>query len=91
MLILISRILVQVHFSGPRPKGDTSGVRLSVTSEHTPFGAGMLSYASLFSIPPQQQSTLVTNRCCLGGFEPAHGFAFRVHTHMYGRSVYQDR
>ena len=81
----------QVHFVGPRPAKDTSGVRLTLTPDRTPFLAGMMMYASTFHIPPGRKSTLVANRCCLAGFQPAHGFAFRVHTHQLGRSVFQDR
>ena len=66
-------------------------MRLRLTPDRTPFLAGMMMYASTFHIPPGQKSTLVANRCCMGGFQPAHGFAFRVHTHQLGRNVYQDR
>lgn len=79
---------LQVHFLAGRPAADESGVRLSLTSDHMPFSAGMLMYASSFSIPPGRSSTLVPNGCCLRGFEPAHGFAFRVHTHALGRGIF---
>ena len=36
-------------------------------------------------IPPQTPSYLVPTKCCYAGFEPAHGFAYRVHTHALGR------
>lgn len=80
-------LFAQVHYLSGRPKDDTSGVRLALTADHMPFSAGMLMYASAFSIPPGRQSTLVPNRCCLRGFEPAHGFAFRVHTHALGEHL----
>ena len=75
---------MQVHFLAGRPAGDRSGVRLALTDDRMPFSAGMLMYASSFVIPPGKASTLVPNHCCLRGFEPAHGFAFRVHTHALG-------
>ncbi|KAK9800913.1 hypothetical protein WJX73_010392 [Symbiochloris irregularis] len=87
----IHSLVLQVHYLNGRPAGDTSGVRLSMTSEHMPFAAGMLMYASAFSIPPGRPSTEVPNHCCISGFEPAHGFAFRVHTHALGRSVWLDK
>jgi hypothetical protein len=36
-------------------------------------------------IPPKTPSYLVPTKCCYTGFEPAHGFAYRVHTHALGR------
>ena len=78
---------MQIHYGVERPQGDISGVKLYLTDSHVPFSAGMLMYASSFQIPPQQEEHLVPNRCCYAGFEPAHGFAFRVHTHTLGRCV----
>ena len=83
----LTACVCQVHYLNGRPEGDTSGVRLSMTAEHRPFLAGMLMYASAFAIPPGRPSTEVPNRCCMSGFEPAHGFAFRVHTHMLGAAL----
>lgn len=76
---------VQIHFAVERPQQDVSGVKLQISNEHIPFSAGMLMYASSFHIPPQQEEHLIPTRCCYSGFEPAHGFAFRVHTHGLGR------
>ena len=75
---------MQVHYLDGRPANDKSGVQLSLTSQRTPFSAGMLRYSTAFSIEPGRASTQVPNGCCLTGFEPAHGFAFRVHTHALG-------
>lgn len=75
----------QVHYTKTRPVGDQSGVRLKLTDDVLPFSAGMMMYASYFQIPPQLPSYLVPTKCCYAGFEPAHGFAFRVHTHALGR------
>jgi hypothetical protein len=74
-----------VHYTHKRPDGDKSGVRLKLTDDVLPFSAGMMMYASYFQIPPQTPSHLVPTRCCYAGFEPTHGFAFRVHTHALGR------
>ena len=75
----------QVHYTQLRPPGDQSGVRLKLTDDVLPFSAGMMMYASFFQIPPRVDSHLVPTRCCYSGFEPAHGFAYRVHTHALGR------
>lgn len=77
--------LLQVHFAVERPKQDSSGIKVSLTDSQVPFSAGMMMFASSFQIPPKQEKHLVPNQCCYSGFEPAHGFAFRVHTHMLGR------
>eukprot|EP00884_Botryococcus_braunii_P000484 jgi/Botrbrau1/10436/Bobra.0133s0043.1 len=84
-------LVLQVHYTHKRPEGDRSGVRLKLTDAHLPFAAGMMMYAKYFELPPGKPSHIVPNKCCYHGFEPAHGFAFRVHTHALGRSVYLDR
>ena len=60
-------------------------MRLKLTDDVLPFSAGMMMYASFFQIPPRVETHLVPTRCCYSGFEPAHGFAYRVHTHALGR------
>ncbi|KAK9908849.1 hypothetical protein WJX75_003782 [Coccomyxa subellipsoidea] len=84
-------LVLQVHYTHKRPAGDQSGMRLKLTDAALPFSAGMMMYASYFQIPPQKPSHLVPTKCCYAGFEPAYGFAYRVHTHALGRSVYMDR
>ena len=74
-----------MHYTHVRPPGDASGVRLRLTDAALPFSAGMMMYASYFQIPPRAPSHLVPVRCCYSGFEPARGFAYRVHTHALGR------
>lgn len=56
-----------------------------------PNAAGMLSYASWFTIPPGKHSHLVQNNCCYRGWLPLTTFAMRVHTHTLGRSVTMTR
>lgn len=56
-----------------------------------PYSAGMLSYASWFTIPPRKKKHLVLNHCCYKGFQPLHTFAVRVHTHTMGREVFMTR
>ena len=58
-----------------------------MTSKSTPFSAGMINYASYFTIPPGQAKHPIENQCCYSGFEILKGFAFRVHTHALGRSA----
>lgn len=80
----------QVHYTHKRPTGDQSGMRLKLTDAALPFSAGMMMYASYFQIPPRKPSHLVPTKCCYAGFEPAYGFAYRVHTHALGRSDQQQ-
>ncbi|KAK9814322.1 hypothetical protein WJX72_004044 [[Myrmecia] bisecta] len=84
-------LVLQVHYLEARPPNDQSGIRLILSPEQVPYAAGMINYASTFTLPPKQQSTLVPNQCCYNGFETLHGFAFRVHTHVLGRSVFLDK
>ncbi|KAK9837060.1 hypothetical protein WJX84_000291 [Apatococcus fuscideae] len=84
----VAHVVLQIHYMGKRPEKDESGVRLSLTRQPQPLAAGMLHFASWFSIPPRQPSHHIDNRCCFNGFEPAEGFAFRVHTHLLGRYLH---
>lgn len=81
---------VQVHYLQARPPGDQSGITLELTRQSTPFSAGMINYASYFTIPPGKPEHPIENQCCYSGFELLKGFAFRVHTHALGRSALQD-
>lgn len=83
-------VVLQVHYLNLRPAGDASGVRLHFSSKPQPFAAGLIAYASGFTIPPLTKSHLVPNDCCYSGFEPLHAFAVRVHTHSLGKSVSLD-
>lgn len=56
-----------------------------------PYSAGMLSYASYFSIPPRKPQHYVLNHCCYRGFQPLTSFAVRVHTHTLGKKVFMTR
>jgi peptidylamidoglycolate lyase len=56
-----------------------------------PYSAGMLSYASYFSIPPRKPQHFVLNHCCYRGFQPLTSFAVRVHTHTLGKKVFMNR
>lgn len=80
-------IVAQVHFLKLRPAGDRSGVNITLTEEPLPYSAGLISWASYFSIPPGRPSHLVRNQCCFRSFQPATMFAARVHTHTMGKSV----
>jgi hypothetical protein len=80
-------VVAQVHYLQPKPKGDVSGVRLTLSPKPAPFSGGMISFASLFKIPPKRPSFLVPNACCYRGFQPLTAFAVRVHTHALGRGV----
>lgn len=78
-------LCAQVHYQIVRPEGDRTGVRLKMTRAPQPRGAGMMMWASGFTVPPRTPSHLVPNRCCYSGFQPLTGFAFRVHAHALGR------
>ncbi|GBF95833.1 peptidyl-glycine alpha-amidating monooxygenase A precursor [Raphidocelis subcapitata] len=83
----IRYIVAQVHYLQPKPKADNSGVSLTLQSQPVPYSAGMLSFASWFTIPPRAASHPVVNSCCYRGFQPLKSFAVRVHTHSLGRAV----
>lgn len=83
-------LVLQVHYTQRRPPGDASGVRLALTADPVPFAAGLTMFALFFSLPPKTPAVRVPNACCLRGFEPAHAFAFRVHTHDLGQEVYLE-
>lgn len=84
-------IVMQVHYLNEKPAGDNAGVRLSVQDTPLPYSAGMLSYASYFSIPPRKKQHYVLNHCCYRGFQPLTSFAVRVHTHTLGKQVFMTR
>jgi hypothetical protein len=63
----------------------------SLQKQPVPFSAGLLSYASWFTIPPGKKEYLVPNNCCYRGFQPLNTFAVRVHTHSLGRAVVMAR
>eukprot|EP00197_Chlamydomonas_leiostraca_P013619 CAMPEP_0202860488 /NCGR_PEP_ID=MMETSP1391-20130828/2163_1 /ASSEMBLY_ACC=CAM_ASM_000867 /TAXON_ID=1034604 /ORGANISM="Chlamydomonas leiostraca, Strain SAG 11-49" /LENGTH=823 /DNA_ID=CAMNT_0049539651 /DNA_START=226 /DNA_END=2694 /DNA_ORIENTATION=+ len=87
----IRYIVAQVHFLGARPPGDRSGVQLTLHSHATSYAAGLMAYAASFVIPPNTRSTLVDDECCYQGHQQLTTFAFRVHTHVLGRSVTMTR
>jgi peptidylamidoglycolate lyase len=82
--------VLQVHYLAARPAGDRSGVRLTLSPAATRFSAGVVTFAAGFVVPPRAPAHRVPNRCCYSGFEPLEAFAFRVHTHALGRSVWLD-
>lgn len=84
-------LVLQVHYLNLRPPNDTSGVALRLSERPARYSAGLVAYASSFTIPPGKPAHLVENECCYTGFEPARGFAFRVHAHALGRQIYLDR
>ncbi|KAF8067346.1 pam-b [Scenedesmus sp. PABB004] len=87
----VAWVVAQVHYLAERPAGDRSGVKLILQDTPVPFSAGLLSYASWFSIPPRKPHFLVQNSCCYRGFQPLTSFAVRVHTHTMGRAVFMTR
>ncbi|GAX81472.1 hypothetical protein CEUSTIGMA_g8901.t1 [Chlamydomonas eustigma] len=88
----IKYIVAQVHFlSKERPAGDASGVTLVLRPHAVPFSAGVIAFATGFSIPPKNPSFLVENECCYDGHQPLTTFAMRVHTHSLGKNVYMTR
>ncbi|WIA13049.1 hypothetical protein OEZ86_006342 [Tetradesmus obliquus] len=84
-------VVAQVHYLNEKPANEKAGVRLTLQDNPVPFSAGLLSYASWFSIPPRKQHFLVQNSCCYRGFQPLTSFAVRVHTHTMGRAVFMTR
>lgn len=91
MLSTITRRDVQVHYLAKRPPEDHTGVTLVLKPHAVPYAAGVVSYASWFSIPPGQKSHKIRNSCCFKSYQPLNMFAVRVHTHALGRRVYMER
>ena len=44
----------QVRYTAGRPAEDRSGFQLTVGAEPLPLAAGMLTFASLFTLPPKE-------------------------------------
>lgn len=86
-----NQLVLQVHYLTARPANDSSGVRIRFSTHATPMSAGVIAFASLFTIPPGRDEYDVVNHCCYRGYEPINTFAFRVHTHWMGRAVYMER
>ena len=87
----IRSVVLQVHYLQLRQSDDKSGVKLRLTPTPVPYSAGLIAFAAGFTVPPGQASHLVPNQCCYSGFEELRGFAFRVHTHKLGKSVYLEK
>ncbi|PNG99073.1 putative peptidyl-glycine alpha-amidating monooxygenase T19B4.1, partial [Tetrabaena socialis] len=87
----IKYIVAQVHYLTARPEDDHSGVTLLLKPHAVPYAAGLVSFASWFSIPPLTKSHLIKNSCCFKSYQPLTMFAVRVHTHALGRNVYMTR
>lgn len=87
----IHYIVAQVHYLEKRPADDRSGVTLMLKPHPVPYSAGLIAYASFFSIPPQKKQVLVESVCCYKSHQPLTLFAVRVHTHVLGQSVYLER
>lgn len=70
---------------------DSSGVILHLTRERLPLAAGLLAFASDFSIPAATPEYTVATSCCYDGPQPLTVLAFRVHAHALGRMVSLER
>lgn len=57
-----------------------------LSDKASPLTASMLTYVRGFEIPPRKESHLIDNKCCITGFQEITTMAFRVHTHVMGRS-----
>ena len=54
----------QVHYLKVRPPDDHSGVTLLLKPHAVPYAAGLVSFASWFTIPPGKKSHPIVNTCC---------------------------
>lgn len=85
--------VLEVHYLKPRGAidgGDSSGVVMHLTHEQQPFEAGILMFATTFTIPARNPDYHVAMDCCYDGPEALTAVAFRVHTHARGRLVWMD-
>eukprot|EP00198_Chlamydomonas_reinhardtii_P008225 XP_001697562.1 peptidylglycine alpha-amidating monooxygenase [Chlamydomonas reinhardtii] len=87
----VKYIVAQVHYLKVRPPDDHSGVTLLLKPHAVPYAAGLVSFASWFTIPPGKKSHPIVNTCCYKGYEALTMFAVRVHTHGLGRRVFMTR
>lgn len=87
----IRYMVAQVHYKADRPANDYSGTRLFLVPQPTPFSAGVMTYASWFSIPPRTPLYRVPAECCYQGHQALTTIAFRVHAHALGRRIYMER
>ncbi|KAG2440171.1 hypothetical protein HXX76_004284 [Chlamydomonas incerta] len=87
----VKYIVAQVHYLKVRPPNDHSGVTLLLKPHAVPYAAGLVSFASWFTLPPGKKSHPIVNTCCYKGYEPLTMFAVRVHTHALGRRVFMTR
>ena len=83
-------LVLQIHFLDIRPRGDTSGLRLTLSSETLDRSMSLQAFARGFMIPPGLPAHPVKNECCYNGAFPMTTFASRVHTHDMGRRVSLD-
>lgn len=86
----IRSVVLQVHYLNIRRDSDTSGVKLHLSPAPVTYSAGLIAYATGFVIPAKTPLYEVPNECCYSGFEPLHGFAYRVHTHALGKRVFLE-
>ncbi|KXZ51597.1 hypothetical protein GPECTOR_12g561 [Gonium pectorale] len=84
-------VVAQVHYLAVRPPDDRSGVTLVLKPHAVPYAAGLVSFASWFTLPPGKKSHVIDNTCCFKSYQPLTVFAARVHTHTLGRNVTMKR
>lgn len=85
--------MLEVHYlkaKGASGGGDSSGVVMHLTHDRQPFEAGILMFATGFTIPARNPNYHVAMDCCYDGPEALTAVAFRVHTHARGRLVWLD-
>ncbi|KAK3277802.1 hypothetical protein CYMTET_14215 [Cymbomonas tetramitiformis] len=84
--------VLQVHYRVVPPREDSSGVRLHISTRGSDLKhyAGLFSFFSSFTIPPGEPAYEVQNECCNGASHALQGFAFRVHAHALGTSVWME-
>lgn len=56
---------MQAHYRKGRPKRDTPGFRMSVMKGPTPFSAGMITFASNFTVIALTQTLVTALECPL--------------------------
>jgi hypothetical protein len=88
----VKYLVLQVHYSSIEhisPLGDDSGVFLEYTDVQQPKVAGVLLLGTA-GMAPARSTTFFESACEVEDPRQIHPFAFRTHTHRWGRFAFYE-